>query len=88
MKGIRTSCITGKEEEVELDYVIEDGGVSKVFRILNGPTGYESFCVEDGKKFGITERGWNACVGTKGVWDSLFISPEEMRKVFRDEDIE
>lgn len=93
MKGILTNGITGKETEIELEYEIiksEDG--RRIFQLLNGVTGYEGFYIDhkpinpfidafqaDIEK--IKKNGWLACVGTKGCWDRLFISGEEMRKV-------
>jgi len=81
MKGILTSCVSGEEKEVELDYEIVTENGHKVFNLIGGPTGYESFRIDDAKKFKMSENGWTACVGTKYVYDRLFIPAEEMRKV-------
>lgn len=80
MKGILTSLACGDEMEVELDYeiVIVDG--RKVFKLIGGPSGYESFNIADAKKFKLSENGWTACMGTKYGYDRLFIPPEEMMK--------
>ena len=82
MKGTLTSLGSGDEIEVELDYeiVTEDG--RKVFYLFGGPTGYESFFIDDAKTFRLSENGWIACMGTKYVYDRLFIPAEEMKKAF------
>ena len=80
MKGILTSLASGEEIEVELDYEIVTVDGRKVFNLIGGPTGYESFYIDDAKKFKISENGWTACMGTKYVYDRLFIPAEEMRK--------
>lgn len=75
MKGIRTDCVTGKVSEIEVSYEVADG----VFTLLGGPTGYESFRIDDAKTFKMAENGWTACAGTKNQYDHLFIPAEEMR---------
>lgn len=78
MKGTLTDCITGKVSEVEVSYEVTDG----VFTLLGGPTGYESFRMNEKNIAQIVENGWVACMGTKNVWDKIFIPAEEMRKAF------
>ena len=80
MKGILTSLASGDEIEVELDYEIVTVDGRKVFNLIGGPTGYESFYIDDAKKFKMSENGWTACMGTKYVYDRLFIPAEEMKK--------
>ena len=80
MKGILTSLVSGDTQEVTLDYVIETEDNSRIFKLLNGPTGYESFYIDDAKKFKMSKNGWTACMGTKYGYDRLFIPAEEMRK--------
>ena len=80
MRGIITSLASGDEIEVELDYEIVTVDGRKVFNLIGGPTGYESFFIDDAKKFKMSENGWTACMGTKYVYDRLFIPAEEMRK--------
>ena len=83
MKGILTSCITGKVSEVKVSYEItynEDN--QPVFELHGGPTGYESFCMNEKNNSQIAENGWVACMGTKNRWDKLFIPAEEMRNAF------
>jgi len=89
VRGIRTDCRTGEQSAVDVEYVIrthEDGRHS--LRVLNGPTGYESFCIEDSQLLRhITERkGWLACAGTQPIglyagWDKLFIPYLQMQKI-------
>ena len=80
MKGILTSLASGDTQEVTLNYVIKTEDNRRIFQLLNGPTGYESFCIDDAKKFKMSENGWTACMGTKYGYDRLFIPAEEMRK--------
>jgi hypothetical protein len=82
IKGILTDCFTNKKRETEIEYkIVEDDG-NKIFHLINGPTGYEGFSIND--KYTSLDRicknGWHACVGTKRVYDELFIPPEEMKK--------
>ena len=81
MKGILTDCIDGEVQEIEIDYEIVERDGHKIFKLIGGVTGYESFYLDSeytrlGK---IMENGWNACAGTKGKYDKLFIPAEEMR---------
>ncbi len=94
IKGILTNCLTGKETTVELEYEImeqfrenPDGILNKdeqrLFRLINGVTGYESFYIDSDLRNvkQMCERGWCACAGTNGSWDRLVIPAEEMKKV-------
>lgn len=81
MKGILTSLVSGDKKEVELDYEIATIDGRKVFNLVGGPTGYESFFIDDAKTFRLSENGWIACMGTKYGYDRLFIHADEMRKV-------
>jgi hypothetical protein len=95
IKGIRTNSVTGEEREVIIGYEIRENTKKdgrEAFWLIGGPTGYESFLVEpdrgkywDDMMEWITTRGWNACAGTPGRWDRLWISPEEMLRVLKDE---
>ena len=80
MRGILTSLASGDTQEVTPDYVIEIEDNHQIFKLLNGPTGYESFYIDDAKTFRLSENGWTACMGTKNVYDRLFIPGEEMKK--------
>jgi len=82
MKGILTDCYTGEDKEIEIEYKIVDWGNGKIFQLINGPTGYESFYIDSEYNHleNVCDNGWTACVRTKGVWDKLFISAEEMKK--------
>jgi hypothetical protein len=82
LKGILTNCSTDEEKEVEIEYEITERNGERVFSLLNGVTGFESFYIDhfttDIK--GMKNFGWTACAGTKDRYDKLFIPPEEMRK--------
>lgn len=82
IKAIRTSAYSPhRRREVDITaglqvtprgtfFYIEEGGV----------TGYESFYLEDALISDLCARGWSACAGTEGRWDSMFISGAEMRR--------
>ena len=82
MKGILTDCTTGEDREVDIYYEIVEIEGKKVFQLINGVTGYESFYIgsEYNHVENVCDNGWTACAGTKGVWDKLFIPAEEMKK--------
>jgi hypothetical protein len=82
MKGILTDCTTGKDREVEIYYEIIEIEGKKVFQLINGVTGYESFYIDSEYNHieNVSDNGWTACAGTKGVWDKLFIPAEEMKE--------
>lgn len=83
LKGILTNCVTDKQTEVELEYEITERDGEKVFSLLNGVTGWESFYIDHWSTNleGMKKSGWLACAGTKGRWDKLFIPAEEMQKI-------
>ena len=94
MIGILTDAWTGKRSNIELDYkIVEDDEGRRMFNLIGGPTGYESFYIDyeainpfidafhtDIKK--LAKTGWIACMGTKNSWDKLLIPAIEMKKVF------
>ena len=85
MKGILTSCITGKTSEVEVSYETTHSSDNHiVFELRGGPTGYEGFRIVEKTISQMVENGWVACMGTKNRWDKLFIPAEEMRKAFEE----
>jgi len=89
IKALRLNLTTGVMTEVELEYeilicIIQPLGV---FQLCGGPTGYESFLIEDFVRYGYGDGGWVACAGTKGVWDRLEIDSEELERVMREEGI-
>jgi|LGVF01.2.fsa_nt_gb hypothetical protein len=91
ISGVRTDCITGEEQEVELEYEITLKDGYEVFQLFGGPTGYESFTLKpldipglekwNTDKDEIMSRNWVACAGTKGTWDKLVIPASEMAKI-------
>ena len=82
MKGILTDCHTGEDREIEIDYEIVEIEGKKIFQLINGVTGYESFYIDSEYNHleNVCDNGWTACIGTDGVWDKLFIPAEEMSK--------
>lgn len=89
MKGILTNCITKDESVVDIEYEITEEGGRKAFSLLNGPTGWESFYISSkyANLKAMSEKGWLANIGTHGKYDRLFITGEEMKKVFEKEGI-
>lgn len=90
MKGIRTNCNTGQQEIIDLEYEIYPGKGGDIFQLFNGVSGYESFYITDEVIKKMSENGWLANVGTPTIgtaagWDELFISAEEIKKVFEEE---
>lgn len=93
---IHAKALRGKTGEAprEVDVDLELYGASEdpAIRLIGGPTGYESFYVEDflarvrsQRERGMTEPDgeltWRACIGTGG-WDTMVVSHEEMERAF------
>lgn len=81
MKGIITDCRNNTVREIEVNYkIIEENG-RKIFQLIDGVTGYESFYIHSKyiRLDKMIEYGWLACAGTKNKYDKLFIPPEEMK---------
>ena len=93
IKAIRTDCFTFKSKEVDIFYRIRDvvkheimfKRKYQVFELKEGPTGYESFILENANLKNVFQFGWQACSGTPKVWDGLFIDGVEMKRVFQEE---
>ncbi len=85
MKGILTDCNTGIEKGIYVDYEIVEIEGKRIFQLIDGPTGYESFYIDSEYNHleNVCENGWMACIGTGGVWDKLFIPAEEMREALK-----
>lgn len=86
--GKRTNSFTGHVKDVQLTYVIELSQSKHIkedfaLRLMGGPTGYESFTIDDDMSNlkRMAEKGWTACMGTKGKWDKLEIEAKEMKGV-------
>ena len=82
MKGILTDCRDETEREVYVDYKVVETKGERVFQLVGGPTGYESFYIDNDYTSleAMCEGGWLACAGTKGRYDRLSIPAEEMSK--------
>ncbi len=91
VKTIWTDLATGETWEKQLEYKIEpseskiEGLNDKlVFYLIGGPTGYESFyledAIEDFFKDDARQQGWCACMGTSRHWDQCMVPLEEMRR--------
>ncbi len=85
IKGILTNCVTNEEREVELEYVISLRNGERIFSLLNGVTGWESFHIDNQytNLNDMKESGWLACIGTPRKYDKLFVPAEEMQKALK-----
>ncbi len=84
IKAKRTNCITHIETEV--DITLDKHWHSRLNSwwmeiVEGGVTGYESISFKALKEHIEDNRGWLACAGTKGRWDTLLISAEELKKL-------
>lgn len=84
MRGNLTSLVSGDTQEVDLDYVIKTENNRQIFRLIGGPTGYESFYIDEKVIERIGKNGWIANMGTKYGYDRLFIPAEEMKKALEE----
>lgn len=86
-KATRTHCYTGKitEVDIEIKRVWHDDNLNsswiEIFK--GGVTGYESIKITDDIIERTTRTGWHACAGTEKRWDTLFITPREMKKIWQ-----
>lgn len=86
-KAIRTNCYTGKGTEVDIvvERVWHGSNLNSWWiEIIKGVvTGYESIKIRDDIIERTSKTGWHACMGTERRWDTLFIPPEEMKKIWQ-----
>lgn len=85
MKGILEDCRTKEKRDIEIDYEVVFVNGERIFRLIGGVTGYESFCI-DSKYTNLAamcEGGWLACAGTEGKYDRLTIPAEDMKKALK-----
>ena len=88
--GWQKHCVTGEVTRQELSYEIhreftvigEKSRVWIVFQLRGGPTGYESFVIDDGQgkpRYGpeYPHEYWSACAGTKNRWHELRIHRDD-----------
>lgn len=82
VKGECTNARTGEKRSVDLELELMDKEVAGLrwLKLHGGPTGYESFSVQEDVFSRMMRHGWMACAGTEGRWDSLFIPADEMRR--------
>lgn len=55
----------------------------KVFQLIGGPTGYESFTMHDETVAAMKECGWSACAGTPGSYNRLSFTADQMKAAFK-----
>ena len=69
---------------IELEYfILEYPNREIAFQLIDGPTGYEGFYIEEGERERYIPdhvKCWVACMGTNHVYDRLEIPKEEMIK--------
>lgn len=79
--GYRINCLTGEKTEEKIHYRIDESRSGrKIFKILNGVTGYESYYVSDllASKSEDLSGFWAACGLTKGRWDGLYVNAKQV----------
>lgn len=86
LKATRYSCMDDFKTSVEVTlpyYIRKAHGDELYLTLIGGPTGYESMQpFTDRARRGFEEgKPWAACFGTKGRWDKLDVSAEEMLRV-------
>lgn len=82
VRGVRTHQTTELQSIVPLKVECCFNGGKPVVTIADGGvTGAESVYFDDHFLYAC-EKGWWACAGTPGRWDSLFVPAKEMRVVF------
>lgn len=57
----------------------ESNGETWLHIVDGSVTGYESISIKDLLAHGDWSKGWSACAGTKGRWDSLRIDGKDMK---------
>lgn len=85
IEGTLTDRYSGDAITRKYDFEIDtevDEDRPAIFRLIGGPTGYESFYMHDFAVKGMRKSGWTACAGTAQSWDRLSFSSEEMSKAF------
>lgn len=84
VRGVRTHQTTAQQSIVPLTFECRyqaNAPVPVVSITDGGVTGAESVYFDD-YFLAAREKGWWACAGTPGRWDSLFVPAKEMRAVF------
>lgn len=69
--------------EFEYEFEITSNSIDqKVFQLVGGPTGYESFVMHPTTIAAMKERGWRACIGTPGKCNRLLFAADQMKAAF------
>ena len=90
INGEFTNCINNVTSIKTIEYRIDNEHSTgcRVLYLVNGVTGYESIPLIDSDRIlHLSMFGWLACFGTKNKYDKLFISPNELIKMFVNEGI-
>lgn len=83
VRAVRTHQTTAQQSIVMLTFECRFRDNLPVVAIADGGvTGYESVYLDDYFLDATRARGWWACAGTPGRYDSLFVPAKEMRAVF------
>lgn len=70
-------------EVLDYEFEITSNSIDqKVFQLIGGPTGYESFVMHDETVAAMKKRGWNACAGTPGSYNRLSFTADQMKAAF------
>lgn len=70
--------------EFEYEFEITSNSIDqKVFQLIGGPTGYESFVMHDETVAAMKKRGWSACAGTPESYNRLSFTGDQMKAAFK-----
>lgn len=81
--ALRTNCISNISKNVDVVIVQKYHPSLSSWWVeiaVGGSTGYESMKIDNLKDR--IDKGWTACSGTKGRWDTLFLPPESMLQIY------
>jgi hypothetical protein len=82
VRGVRTHQTTALQTIVLLTFECRyRDNVPMISITEGGVTGHESVYFDE-RFYATREKGWWACVGTPGRYDSLFVPAKEMRSLF------
>ena len=79
--GVDTDLQTLVQQNVEHEFYLFRTNNWWAVEVPTGPTGYESFCLNDGPKYRLGELGWTACAGSIGRYHKLHFSGQVMSQI-------
>lgn len=82
ISAVQVHCVTNKKTQLEVHYRIDrctDG--RSILKILDGVTGYESWYVDDLKRYWKDVDQFCACAGTANRWDELWLDATKVKQI-------